>query len=67
MKKAIVFGSQSHLIGILEECRSDKPLVLMWNVGVINRTGPYRFQTEMAQTLLEEGFFAINLGTLQEF
>ena len=64
MSTAITFGKFDHLIGVLEKSDKNLPLVLMWNVGVISRSGPYRQQTELAEKLKSLGFpsFRFDVG-----
>lgn len=56
MKEALVFGKFKHLLGIFEGTSNSEVAVLFWNVGVIDRVGPYRHHYELSQLLVGRGF-----------
>jgi hypothetical protein len=64
IERAVAFGRDSGLIGVLTEPGSgeaiaDAPAVLMWNVGIQHRIGPYRIQVDIARDLAERGFTSL--------
>jgi dienelactone hydrolase len=61
IERAIAFGPDGRLVGILAEpdpahAVSNAPAVLMWNVGIQHRVGPYRVQVDLARDLARRGF-----------
>jgi hypothetical protein len=70
---ALTFGEQGHLAGILCEpdpkrARTGAPPVLLWNVGIQHRVGPYRIWVDLARRLAEGGFASLrfDLGGMGE-
>ncbi len=67
--KAVRFGKDQHLVGFYR-CQDEGPipqqLVLFWNTGLWNRSGPHRLNTELAMKLTTEGFasFSFDLSGL---
>lgn len=61
IEKAVSFGPGGCLMGILTEpdpgaARADAPAVLLWNVGINHRVGPFRFFVDLARRLAAAGF-----------
>ncbi|HXN33468.1 MAG TPA: hypothetical protein VN894_16480 [Polyangiaceae bacterium] len=61
IERAIAFGPDARLVGILAEpdparAIASAPAVLMWNVGIQHRVGPYRVQVDIARDLARRGF-----------
>lgn len=61
IERAIAFGPDGRLVGILAEpdpahAVSKAPAILMWNVGIQHRVGPYRVQVDVARDLARRGF-----------
>jgi dienelactone hydrolase len=58
-ERAITFGATSALVGILTQpegaARRGVPAVLMSNVGINHRVGPYRIQVDLARALAQKG------------
>jgi dienelactone hydrolase len=64
MERAVSFGPNATLAGILTEpdagsAKPSAPAVLMWNVGVNHRVGPFRIYVDLARGLAERGFVAL--------
>lgn len=60
-ERALLLGDGQNLVGVLCEPEQAKkiagaPAVLLWNVGIHHRVGPYRIFTDLARRLAEEGF-----------
>jgi hypothetical protein len=63
MERVVTFGRRSELVGILatpadEAKAQQRPAVLMWNVGVNHRVGPYRIYVELCRRLADAGYAA---------
>lgn len=63
-EKALSFGGAGNLIGVLSEPRvggevAGAPAVIMWNVGIHHRVGPYRIFTDTARRLARAGFSSL--------
>jgi hypothetical protein len=64
IERAIAFGRDSGLIGVLTEPAAadaigNAPAVVMWNVGIQHRIGPYRIQVDIARDLARRGFASL--------
>jgi dienelactone hydrolase len=64
IERAVAFGRDSNLIGILTEPDPKvvilgAPAVLMWNVGIQHRIGPYRIQVDIARDLARRGITSL--------
>jgi hypothetical protein len=64
IERAVAFGAGGTLIGVLCEPAAEKviasaPAVLMWNVGIQHRVGPYRIQVDLARDLARRGFASV--------
>jgi dienelactone hydrolase len=64
IERAVTFGKETTLVGILAEpdagrVKPNAPAVLMWNVGVNPRVGPFRIYVDLARRLTEEGLVAL--------
>ena len=64
IERAVAFGPEAGLVGILTEpdpsdARLGAPAVLMWNVGIQHRVGPYRIHVDMARDLARRGFTSL--------
>jgi hypothetical protein len=64
IERAIAFGRAGNLIGVLAEPAPESavpaaPAVLMWNVGIQHRVGPFRIQVDLARTLARHGFASL--------
>ncbi len=60
-EKALSFGAAGNLIGVLSEPKAGSelaaaPAVIMWNVGIHHRVGPYRIFVETSRRLARAGF-----------
>ena len=56
MKQILQYGKYNHLLGIYEgDEYCNKPMIVMWNVGVISRTGPQRAHVELAREFKSRG------------
>lgn len=59
-ERIVTFGLRNELVGILTTPESaldlQRPIVLMWNVGVNHRVGPFRFNVDLARHLAAKGF-----------
>jgi len=67
--KAVRFGQNQHLIGFYRASQSSNPktrVVLFWNTGLWNRSGPHRLNTELAMQLSTLGYasFCFDLSAL---
>ena len=63
-ERALLLGEGQNLVSILCEPEPAKkiasaPAVLLWNVGIHHRVGPYRIFTELARRLAAEGFTSV--------
>lgn len=63
-ERALSFGASGNLVGILCEPepaarRTGAPAVLLWNVGIHHRIGPFRIWVELARRLAEVGFASL--------
>ena len=63
-ERALAFGRDSGLVGVLSEPTAsaavpDAPAVVMWNVGIQHRIGPYRVQVDIARDLAARGFASL--------
>jgi hypothetical protein len=62
IERALSFGRDSGLVGVLTEpgaADAHAPAVLMWNVGIQHRIGPYRIQVDIARELANRGFASL--------
>jgi hypothetical protein len=64
IERAVAFGHDSGLIGVLTEPAAadaigEAPVVVMWNVGIQHRIGPYRIQVDIARDLGRRGFASL--------
>jgi len=64
IERAVVFGANGALTGILTEPDADRavadaPAVLMWNIGIHHRVGPYRVQVDIARELARRGYASL--------
>ncbi|MGH7269326.1 MAG: hypothetical protein ACREJ3_02765 [Polyangiaceae bacterium] len=64
IERALSFGADSGKVGILtepapEDATATAPAVLMWNVGIQHRVGPYRIQVDIARDLARRGFTSL--------
>jgi hypothetical protein len=64
IERAVVFGANGALTGILtepdaERAVADAPAVLMWNIGIHHRVGPYRVQVDIARELARRGYASL--------
>jgi dienelactone hydrolase len=64
IERAVAFGRNSNIIGVLAEpdpkvAHASEPAVLMWNVGIQHRVGPYRFQVDVARDLARRGITSL--------
>lgn len=67
--KAVRFGQNQHLIGFYRASPLLNPkgrVVLFWNTGLWNRSGPHRLNTELAMQLADLGYasFCFDLSAL---
>lgn len=68
-ERVLRFGPRSAMVGILcapdGDARADdgRPTVLMWNVGVNHRVGPYRVFVELARALASNGFASLRFDS----
>jgi len=63
-ERALLIGEGQNLVSVLCEPEPAKkiagaPAVLLWNVGIHHRVGPYRIFTDLARRLAAEGFTSI--------
>jgi dienelactone hydrolase len=63
-ERVVTFGRDGGLVGVLAEPSADAaiqdaPAVLMWNVGIQHRVGPYRFQVDLARELARRGYASL--------
>jgi hypothetical protein len=61
IEKVFTFGPAAGLVGVLTEpdagaAHPERPAVLMWNVGINHRVGPFRFNVDLARQLAQAGF-----------
>ena len=63
IEHAVTFGSEHRLAGIVTEPRDagagGRRAVLMSNVGMLNRIGPFRLYVELARTMSADGWWAL--------
>ena len=64
IERAVVFGPSGALAGILTEPDADRavpdaPALLMWNIGIHHRVGPYRVQVDIARELARRGYASL--------
>lgn len=64
IERAVAFGPEAGLVGILAEPSPDQalsnaPALLMWNVGIQHRVGPYRIQVDIARDLARRGLASL--------
>jgi hypothetical protein len=64
IERAIALGPEGRIVGILAEpdptrTVPNSPAVLMWNVGIQHRVGPYRVQVDIARDLARRGFLSL--------
>jgi hypothetical protein len=64
IERTVAFGRDSGLIGVMTEPSAadavgDAPAVVMWNVGIQHRIGPYRVQVDIARDLARRGFASL--------
>jgi hypothetical protein len=64
IERAVTFGRDGKLAGILTEPEADRavagaPAMLMWNVGIHHRVGPYRIQVDLARELARRGYASL--------
>lgn len=60
-EKVFTFGPGNGLVGIVTEpdpaqAQGDRPAVLLWNVGINHRVGPFRVSVDLARRLAAQGF-----------
>lgn len=63
IERIVTFGPRSEQVGILcvpagVQDPVDRPAILMWNVGVNHRVGPFRVYVDLSRSLASEGFVA---------
>lgn len=63
-EKIFCFGPGSGLVGIVSDPEpalemQDRPAVLLWNVGINHRVGPFRVSVDLARRLAAHGFTAL--------
>jgi len=63
-EKAVTFGQDNHLVGIVgipDEAVSHphKPTILFLNAGLLHRVGPYRMSVDLARSLSSEGWLTM--------
>jgi len=63
-ERALLIGEGQNLVSVLCEPEPAKkvagaPAVLLWNVGIHHRVGPYRVFTDLARRLAAEGFTSL--------
>jgi pimeloyl-ACP methyl ester carboxylesterase len=61
LEKIFTFGPGNGLVGIVTEpdparASADRPAVLIWNVGINHRVGPFRISVDLARRLAQQGF-----------
>ena len=64
IERAVHFGPADSLIGVLTEPAPERrvagaPAVLLWNVGLNHRVGPFRAYVDLARRLAEQGFASL--------
>ena len=60
-ERAIKFGDESNLVGVLIEPdamkeQTNTPCVLMLNAGILHHVGPFRLYVDMARHLAAQGY-----------
>lgn len=65
-ERAITFGNEMSLVGVLTEPDvskrlKDAPCVLMLNAGILHHVGPFRLHVDMARCLAEQGYMSFRL------
>src|SRR5688572_22932114 len=68
VESLLTFGASGTLHGILTEPEAarrvpDAPFVLLWNVGLHHRVGPYRIYVDLARRLAEAGYGSLRFDT----
>jgi hypothetical protein len=63
-EKAVAFGANGNLIGVLSEPKTGSeiagaPAVILWNVGIHHRVGPYRIYVDIARGLAASGLTSL--------
>jgi hypothetical protein len=63
-EKIVTFGKNNRLRGIItypkdDKISSDKPAIIMLNVGLIHRVGPHRFHVDLARLLAEKNSISL--------
>jgi hypothetical protein len=63
IERIVMFGPRSEQVGVLcvpegERSPVDRPAILMWNVGVNHRVGPFRVYVDLSRRLASVGFVA---------
>jgi hypothetical protein len=63
-ERVLQFGASQNLVGVLCEPdaaqkRPSAPAVVLWNVGIHHRVGPYRLFTDLARKLAQVGFTSL--------
>jgi dienelactone hydrolase len=64
IERALAFGQGAGLAGVLTEpspsdAVADAPAIVMWNVGIQHRIGPYRIQVDIARDLARRGYASL--------
>ena len=63
IERVLSFGRWSDQVGILtlpdSTPAADRPAIVMWNVGVNHRVGPFRFYVDLARAVASEGYVAL--------
>jgi len=62
-ERAIIFGNEKNLVGVLTEPDvnrrlKDTPCVLMLNSGILHHVGPFRLHVDMARHLAVQGYMS---------
>jgi dienelactone hydrolase len=64
IERALAFGREAGLAGVLAEPNPSEavagaPAIVMWNVGIQHRIGPYRIQVDIARDLARRGYASL--------
>jgi hypothetical protein len=64
IERALAFGTEAGLAGVLAEPNPSEaiagaPAIVMWNVGIQHRIGPYRIQVDIARDLARRGYASL--------
>ncbi len=64
IERALAFGRDAGLAGVLAEPNppdavAGAPAIVMWNVGIQHRIGPYRIQVDIARDLARRGYASL--------